>query len=142
MLRKAMLATPICVLGIACTTVRPVKPVDYIPKHGPDLVWVIGADSAVVPVVLPHVADDTLVGTRRGTSDTVRLALTDVRSVTAKVPDHKKTAFLVIGLTSLGTVVLYEFAISKEGDQTAGVNCGVYQSTREGGNPGDPKPDC
>jgi len=140
--RQGALAALISASGMACTTVRQVKPVEYIPQHGPEIVWVTGADSSVVAIVAPRVLDDTLSGTLRGTQDTVRLALADVRAVTAKVPDHAKTAIVVVGLGTLATVALYEFGISKEGSQGGGVTCGVYQSTREGGNPGDPRPDC
>lgn len=140
--RQAVIAILSCAIGVACTTVRQVKPAEYIPQHGPDIIWVTGEDSNVVPIVAPHVDDDTLRGTLRGTGDTVHLALTDVRTVTAKVPDHEKTAFLVIGLGTAGTLALYEFFITKEGPQGGGVDCGVYQSTRDGGNPGDPRPDC
>ncbi|HUL03712.1 MAG TPA: hypothetical protein VLV16_10835 [Gemmatimonadales bacterium] len=140
--RPSVLAALICAGGIACTTVRQVRPAEYIPQHGPDIIWVTGEDSTIVPIVAPHVDDDTLRGTLRGTDDTVHLALTNIRTVTAKVPDHRKTAFLVVGLGTVGGLMLYEFSISKQGSQGGGVNCGVYQSTREGGDPGDARPDC
>jgi len=134
-------AGALSIIGVACTTVRPIKPLEYIPQHYPDVVWVTAADSTVVPLTGARVVDDTLRGMRRGTQDTVALALTDVRIVTAKVPDHKKTAFVVVGLGTLTAMAMYEFAIRKQGDQGGGVNCGVYQSTMEG-DPGQPRPDC
>jgi hypothetical protein len=140
--RGAILAILIGAVGTACSTVREIKPAEYIPQHGPDLIWVTGADSTVMPLVSPHVEDSTLRGTLRGTEDTVRLPLANVRTVTAKVHDGKKTALFVIGLGTMAAAGLYVFAISKQGSQGGGVQCDVYQSTNQGGNPGSVMPFC
>ncbi|HUL03221.1 MAG TPA: hypothetical protein VLV16_08350 [Gemmatimonadales bacterium] len=129
-------------LAAACTSLKPIKPAEYIPKYGPDVVWVTASDKTVVTVADPQVARDTLTGTRKGTQEQVTLPLTDVRTVSAKLPDHGKTAVFLIGMGALTTAVLYHFWISKEGPNTAGVDCGVYDTATLGHAAGSPKPDC
>jgi len=128
-------------LASACTTVRPIQPGLFIPQHAPDLVWVTTADHTVVPVTAPELAGDTLRGTRRGTSEPVAIPLTGLQTVTAKVPDHTKTAFFVVGMGALAGAAVYAIWVSKAGPHTQGVDCGVYDSENDGPG-GAPRPYC
>ncbi len=46
----------------ACTAVREVQPAQFIPQHGPALVWVTTTSSALVAVASPRIDGDTLRG--------------------------------------------------------------------------------
>ena len=132
----------LCSLTAACTSLRPVKPAEYIPKYGPDVVWVTAADKTLVPVADPQVARDTLTGTRMGTQEQIALPLQDVPTVNVKMHDSGKTALLVGGMLLFTGAMLREYWIIKEGPRTGGVDCGVYDSAAQGNPSGAPKPDC
>jgi hypothetical protein len=112
--------------AMACTTVRPVQPMEYIPKYYPDVVWVTYADSSnEILLDRPAIYGDTLRGTRQGGVDSVAILLEQVRTVRARLPDHTKTALLV-SATVVGSVAsVYFLWASKAGSNTAGVYCGV-----------------
>ncbi len=46
----------------ACTAMREVQPAQFIPQHGPALVWVTTTSDAVIPVARPRIDGDTLRG--------------------------------------------------------------------------------
>jgi hypothetical protein len=128
-------------LGSACTTVRPIQPALFIPRTAPDVVWVTAADNTVVPVAAPEVAGDTLRGMRRGTSEPIAIPLISLQTVKAKVPDHAKTALLLVGMGALATATVYAIWISKAGPHAGSVDCGVYDSENDGPG-GAPRPYC
>ena len=129
------------VLGSACTTVRPIQPDLFIPRNAPDVVWVTTADNTVVPITAPELAGDTLRGLRRGTSEPVAIPFTSLQTVKARVPDHTKTAFFLVGMGALATATVYAIWVSKAGPHTQGIDCGVYDSENDGPG-GAPRPYC
>jgi hypothetical protein len=104
-------------------------------------VWVTHANSTVVPVAEPEIAGDTLRGRWQGTERPVAIPLGDVRHVRAKVPDSRKTALLLTTLGVAAVSSVYLLWISKAGPDAGGVNCGVYDSARDGPS-GAPRPYC
>jgi hypothetical protein len=126
----------------ACASVRRV-PAEFISTNVPAVVWVTHSDSTVVPVAQPEIARDTLKGLLQGTQEAVAIPMDQVRTVQAKVPDHRKTAMLIIGGLTGFTASVYALFISKAGPNSGGVNCGTYGSATEGpyGN-GAPRPYC
>lgn len=115
----------------ACTTVRRV-PADFISKNVPDVVWVTHIDNTVVPVAQPDISRDTLRGMLQGTQERVMIPMDQVRTVQAKVPDHRKTVLLVVGGLSGFAASVYALWISKAGPNSDGVFCGTYGSATEG----------
>jgi len=111
--------------GVACTTVRPVQPAKFFAVNSPDVVWVTEANNAVVAVADAQITGDTLKGVRRGTQESLAIPLDQVRSVQAKVPDRTKTLILVTGALAGFGATVYALWISKAGDNTGGVDCGV-----------------
>jgi hypothetical protein len=113
-------------LGVAaCTTVRSVQPAEYLMKNNPEVVWVTYTNNAVVAVVEPEIAGDTLKGTWQGRHQSVAIPLDQVRRMQAKVPDQRKTILLVTGALAGFGASVYALWISKAGDRTDGVDCGV-----------------
>jgi hypothetical protein len=141
-MRSKTISVAMLCSAAACTTLRPVAPAEYIPKYGPDVVWVTAADKTVVPVAGPQVTRDTLTGTRMGTQEQITLPLKDVTKVSAKMHDPGKTAILIVGIGTFTVAMLYEYWVSNKGPNTAGVDCGVYDSAAQGNPSGAPKPDC
>ena len=140
--RGVALVGCLCCGGAACTTVRPIKPDEYIPSHAPDVVWVTSHDREVITVVDPLVARDTLRGVRQGTQDSIAVPLKDLHTVTAKQPDRLKTALLLLGAGAAAYGILYEAYISQQGPNRGGVDCGVYDTASQGDPVGAPKPYC
>ena len=111
--------------AMACSTVRPVQPADYIPEHYPDVVWVTYTDSSrEVSIDRPAIYGDTLRGTRANGGDSVAIPLHEVQTVRARMPDHTKTALLVSGTIVASVASVYFLWASKAGSNTAGVTCG------------------
>ena len=109
-------------LGMAaCTSVRPVQPAQLTPEYGPDVVWVTRTNNTVLQVVEPVMKRDTLRGKLNG--ERVRIPLSEIRSVQAKLPDHKKTAilFTTVGVGVIAT--MYVGLVSKAGAGTYVVDC-------------------
>jgi hypothetical protein len=93
------------VLGAAaCTSVRPIPPAEYLADNAPAVVWVTRSNHTVVELLEPSVKRDTLRGKVNG--ERVKIPLTDVQAVHAKLPDHKKTALLAttVGVATLSTM--------------------------------------
>jgi hypothetical protein len=111
----------------ACTTVRQVHPVQYFAQNSPDVVWVTYTNNAVVPVAQPDLNGDTLKGMKPGTQEPVAIPLDQVRSVSARLPDNRKTAVLVTGLLAGFVGSVYTLWISKAGSNTRGVTCGFNE---------------
>jgi len=101
------LAIGLVLTGIGCTSIRRVQPLQFIPQHRPQFVWVTTTDSDVTLVVAPRIDGDTLRGTVAGLQEPVAIPLTDILSVKAKVPDHTKTAILFTGGVVVGGAVTY-----------------------------------
>jgi hypothetical protein len=77
----------------------------------------------VLAVINPTIKRDTLRGRLNG--ERVRIALSDVQSVRAKLPDHRKTALLVTTLGVAAVSTIYVMAISQAGGPASnGANCG------------------
>jgi hypothetical protein len=109
----------------ACTTVRRVQPVEFIPKNSPEVVWVTHANNTVVPVAQPEIARDTLRGMWQGTQRPVAISLDQIRRVQAKVPDHMKTALLLTTLGVAAISAVYFIWVVQAGPEREGVYCGV-----------------
>lgn len=107
----------------ACTTVRHVEPAALLTDAGPARVWVTQTDNTVVPVFDPEIRRDTLRGKLNG--ERVKIPVSRIVSIEAKVPDHRKTALLavVLGVAAVSTV--YAAAVSQAGGPASnGANCG------------------
>jgi hypothetical protein len=127
-------------LGIAgsggCTSVRHVQPAEYLENHTPPVVWVTYANNTVVLVADPEVRRDTLRGMLQGAR--VKIPLSEIQSVQAKVRDHTKTAILA---TTLGVAVvssMYVGFLGKGSGKASGVDCTGDEVTK---HPGE-HPEC
>jgi len=108
----------------ACTSVQRVLPDALLAENGPGLVWVTRTNNTVVEVVNPTVKRDTLRGRLNG--ERVRIPLSDVQSVRAKLPDHRKTALLVTTLGVAAVSTIYVMGISQAGGPASnGITCGT-----------------
>jgi hypothetical protein len=105
-------------LGIAgssgCTSVRHVQPAEYLETHSPQVVWVTYANNTVVLVADPEVRRDTLRGTLQGAK--VKIPLSEIQSVQAKVRDHTKTAILA---TTVGVAIVSSMYVGFVGKGSA-----------------------
>jgi hypothetical protein len=126
-------------LGIAgsggCTSVQHIQPTDYLENHTPPVVWVTYANNTVVLVADPEVRRDTLRGLLQGAR--VKIPLSEIQSVQAKVRDHTKTAILA---TTLGVAVLSTMYVAfiGKGSGKAGIDCTGDEVTKHP----DEHPEC
>lgn len=123
-LNRVVLAAAL-LLGIAgsssCTSVQHIQPAEYLETHTPPVVWVTYADNTVVLVADPEVRRDTLRGMLQGAR--VKIPLSEIHSVQAKVRDHTKTAILA---TALGVAVvssMYVGFVGKGSGKATGIDC-------------------
>jgi hypothetical protein len=111
-------------LGVAgsagCTSVQHIQPTEYLENHTPQVVWVTYANNTVVLVANPEVRRDTLRGLLQG--ERVKIPLSEIHGVQAKVRDHTKTAILA---TTLGVAVLSTMYVGfiGKGSGKAGIDC-------------------
>jgi len=77
------------------------------------VVWVTYNNNTLVPVAEPEVRRDTLRGTLEG--ERVKIPLTEIQSVQAKVRDGTKTALLLGGIGVAAISTLYVALISQAG---------------------------
>ena len=105
----------------ACTAVREVQPAQFIPQHGPALVWVTTTSSALVAVASPRIDGDTLRGMWAGSQRPVAIPLNGVQSMQAKAPSNVRTAILVgtLGLVAGGTI----WSMTQKNSGPAGTGC-------------------
>lgn len=116
-------------LAVACTSVRPVQPAEYIPQHNPEVVWVTYTDNSFVPVERPTVTGDTLKGTWAGLSEPVTIPFNQIQVVQAKMPNGKKTALLV-GVVSLSVAgVAYTMATAGNSGSATFNGCNSTKGT-------------
>ena len=106
----------------ACTTVRRVEPAALLADDGPALVWATETNNTVVTVAEPLIRRDTLRGKLNG--ERVKIPLSEIRTLQARVPDHARTALLAITLGVASVSAVYVFGISKTGPGGDGTNCG------------------
>ena len=102
----------------ACTSVRPISPKVYLEDNAPPVVWVTYNNNTLVAIAEPEVRRDTLRGTLQG--ERIKIPLSEIHSVQAKVPDHTKTALLLSGLGVAAVSTLYVAFISQAGSTGAG----------------------
>lgn len=108
----------------ACTTVRRVEPAALGVDYGPAMVWVTRTNNTTVQVLDPTIRRDTLRGKLNG--ERVKIPLSDVQSVRAKLPDHRKTALLVTTLGVVAVSTIYVMGVSQAGGPASnGVTCGT-----------------
>lgn len=108
-------------LGVAaCTSVRPVPPAEYLADNAPAVVWVTRTNDTVVAVLEPSIKRDTLRGKLNG--ERVKIPLSEIQTVRAKLPDHKKTALLVTTV-GVATVSSMYFAFMGKSSGGATVDC-------------------
>lgn len=127
-------------LGIAassgCTSVRHIQPAEYLEAHAPQVVWVTYANNTVVLVADPEVRRDTLRGLLQGAR--VKIPLSEIQSVQAKVRDHTKTAILA---TTVGVAVvssMYVGFIGKGSAKGTTIDCTGDEVTKHP----DEHPEC
>jgi hypothetical protein len=107
--------------GSGCTSVQHIQPAEYLENHNPPVVWVTYANNTVVLVADPEVRRDTLRGMLQGAR--VKIPLSEIHSVQAKVRDHTKTAILA---TTLGVAVvssMYVGFVGKGSGKPTGIDC-------------------
>ena len=63
------------VLGAACTSRRPVQPVEFFRTNSPEVVWVTYPNNTVVTVAEPEITGDTLKGRHQGSERRVAIHL-------------------------------------------------------------------
>ena len=119
----------------ACTSMRSVRPAQFIPQNSPEVVWVTYTNHPVVPLAQPEIAGDTLRGVRLGTRERVVIPLGQVGSVRAKEPDHVKTVLFLSGLGVAAVSAVYFVFVRQAGPSTDGVVCGYDKKV-------DPIPYC
>ena len=90
----------IAIVSAACATIRPVA-------RNPEIVWVEHSTGEVLPLARPSVVGDTIVGTHIGSSESLRVALPQVRSIYARQPDRKRTVLLVAATTTLAAFIVW-----------------------------------
>jgi hypothetical protein len=104
----------------ACTSVRSVPPVSYLEYNAPPVVWVTYSNNTLVAVSEPEIKRDTLRGLLQGAR--IKIPVSDIREVQAKVPNHTKTAILVTTL-GVGVVSTMYFAFGSGSSGKASVDC-------------------
>jgi hypothetical protein len=108
-------------LGVAgiggCTTVRHVAPAEYFADNSPAVVWVTYTNNTIVQVADPEIRRDTLRGTLQGAR--VKIPLSEIQSVQAKVRDHRKTAILV---AAVGVAVVSSVYVGFVGKSSGGAS--------------------
>jgi len=120
----------------ACTSVRSVPPAIYLEDHAPPVVWVTYyANNTVVPVAEPEVKRDTLRGLLQGAR--VKIPLSEIRTVEAKVPNRTGTVLLAVGVGA-GVVATMYFAFISGGTNKPGVDCTGDEVTKHP----DEHPEC
>jgi hypothetical protein len=117
------------VLGVlfvgACTTVRRVQPAAYLAEKNPEVVWVTYTNNTVILVAEPVIIRDTLRGKGPVRHERVKIPLSEVQSVQAKVADHTKTALLVTALGVAAITSVYFGLVANAGTAGSGIDCGV-----------------
>ena len=140
---RSSIANAVLLLALgACTSLRRVQPAQFFATNSPDVVWVTYTNSAVVLVAEPEIPGDTLRGMRRGTLKPVAIPLGEVRSVQARTHDPMKTAIFVTGLGAALVGGVYFIWVVQAGPNQSGVNCGFFETARNGDPNGAPKPYC
>jgi len=113
----------------ACTTVRSVRAAEYLADKAPELVWVTDTNNTVVQVAEPQIKRDTLRGTVQGSRERVAIPLGEIRSVQAKVSDHRKTALLLAGVgVAVVSSMYFGFIAGASGGST--VDCTSDEVTK------------
>lgn len=93
-----------------CVSLRPVwDPARFIAETKPPVVYVMKGTEAVLTITNPRVSGDTVHGTLPGESLPVALPLSDVQNIGTVRLNGRRTALLVGGVTSLGTLVAVVF---------------------------------
>jgi len=122
-LNRAALVGLFCgVAGVsACTTVRPIQPAEYLEDNAPPVVWVTYTDNTVVSIAEAEVRRDTLRGMLQGAR--VKIPLSEIQSVQARVRDGRKTA-IVLTVLGIGAVTgIYLQWVSKSGPDALTIDC-------------------
>ena len=118
----------------ACTSVQPISPKTYLEDNAPPVVWVTyNNSSTAVSLAEPDFKRDTLRGTLQGAR--VKIPISEIQSVEARVHDGKKTALLLTGLGVAAISSLYFGFISQAGSNTSDQTCGLDRE-------GDPLQSC
>ena len=110
-----------------CHVVRPVHPVEFIPQHNPEVVWVTYTDNSFVPVSGPKIVGDSLTGTWQGLAEPVAISLNEIQTVQARIPAPKRTVLLATVLTATVGGAIYSIATA--GNSGVLNNCGATKGT-------------
>jgi hypothetical protein len=97
-----------------CTSVQHIQPSEYLENHAPPVVWVTYTNNNVILVANPEIRRDTLRGLLQG--ERVKIPMSEIQTVKAKVRDHTKTAVLV---TALGVAVVSSMYVGFVGKGSA-----------------------
>ena len=106
----------------ACTSFRRIQPAEYLDRHAPDVVWVTYANTQVT-LADPRIIDDTLMGVRPGTKESLAIPMDQISTVHARTQNGLKTA-LLLSAVGVGVVSsMYVFWISKAGPEGVTIDC-------------------
>lgn len=126
MLRVAVLGLVLVVTVVGgCTSVRQVQPAALAlsAANAPAVVWVTDTSNTVTPVADPVIRRDTLRGKLNGAR--VRIPMSEIRTLQARLPNHGRTALLAITLGVAAVSAVYVAGISQAGGPASnGANCG------------------
>ena len=108
---RVMLAA-LAMAAVGCSSVQQVQnPAEFLATH-PDQILVTYEDRSEVPVAMPKLVNDTIVGTWDGLSEPVALPMSRIMRIDAVQKDTKRTALFIAGL--VGATAVTAYGLSRE----------------------------
>jgi hypothetical protein len=93
--------------AVACSSVQQVRDPAAFLATNPTQILVTYEDRSEVPVAMPKLRNDTIVGTWDGLSEPVALPLNRISRIDAVQKDTKKTALFIGGLVAVTAATAY-----------------------------------
>lgn len=98
--------------AVGCSSVQQVQnPAEFLATH-PEQILVTYEDRSEVPVAMPKLVNDTIVGTWDGLSEPVALPMSRIMRIDAVQKDTKRTALFIAGL--VGATAVTAYGLSRE----------------------------
>ena len=113
-LKRPIAALLLATVTPACMATRRVAPAQYLSQNQPSQMLVKDSDGSVFVLQDPLIQGDNLVGLELGTPDTVSVPVSQVSEAKVRMKSPRRTAFLIVGLTAITTLMV------------AGVASGLY----------------
>ena len=96
--------------AVGCSSVQQVRnPAEFLATH-PDQILVTYEDRSEVPVAMPKLVNDTIVGTWDGLNEPVALPMSRIVRIDAVQKDSRRTALFIAGLVGATAVTAYGFS--------------------------------